>query len=120
MLPVGHIAFQAAYGHWRPLLGQNAAALALYLLGTDPTADSGQAVLSLKGQGRLRHIPVPQGTNEDRNFHAYRTAFDALGLLALKTSASLFCRLLWTVSQGNLMEVAFPLLGRLLGHLHPV
>ena len=119
-VPVGHIALQAAYGHRHPLLSQHASALALHLLGTDPAADSGQAVLSLQSLDCSGHVALTQGQDEGRDLYTYGTALHALGLLALDASFGLLGRLLRAVSQSHLLKIAFSLLGRLLGHLHPV
>ena len=121
MLPlvVGTETFEVADGHGLTLFADDAFALALDLLRTDPAADGGQGILAPEIADRAGHVALGEEVDESGDIDTHRTTGDTTGLLALQASRCLILGHLDGIPSRNFQKITSPDLCFLFGHRYP-
>ena len=103
--PVGHETLQLSDGNRLALDAADAASLALALLGTYTSADSRKGGGLADDTISLREIAFLYRLDKIRNMDLHRAAFHTFCLLTVQAASGLFHRLVFIISQADLVKV---------------
>ncbi|OPZ20292.1 MAG: hypothetical protein BWZ10_00699 [candidate division BRC1 bacterium ADurb.BinA364] len=115
-LVIGSEPLQPADRHRLILDADDTLALALLLLGADSPADGRQRVLLLNFARRFEELAFLDQGDEAGNVDIDRTARDAVRLFTKQAAAGFELRRLGRIAVRHLVEIIYPILGRLFQH----
>ena len=113
---ISYKAFQTTNCHRLALNAQNALALALILLGTYATANSGQSAFALQNLVSLSKILLSNLMDEFGNFNINRAATHATRLGTVQATLCLIHCHFFSIAQSYLFKVFIANIGRLFRH----